>query len=168
MATAIRKGSLRDVSEVKAAHSRAKTHSPYVTATYPEPECNCGTATTELRKEWSVDWCKPRPGMVQAAMKATGVSNPGETLMIGADYIDLETAFNAKVNYMPFQYLVQCTPNSSSYWHCFHPKHSLDHFVPAGAQELVASLTPSSFAARKGHEKRTKRSQIAPNKLFDD
>ncbi|KAL1511549.1 hypothetical protein AB1Y20_006343 [Prymnesium parvum] len=125
----------------------AASHSPASHVTLEEG----GAVAHRSSPEWSSEWCKPRPGMLLAAMEASGVSDPRDVLMIGADFVDLEAAFHAKVNYMPFQHLVQCTPSGTSFWQSFHPEHSLAYFVPAGGAEPQQTVAPKSFAARQSH-----------------
>ena len=130
-------------------------------ATLQQTEQSEAAATRELRPEWSEEWCKPRPGMLLAAMAACRVGAPDgglasdKVLMIGADYVDEEAAHHAKVAYMPFQHLVQTAPSSASYFHCFKKEHVGDYLVAAGAP-VGQTRAPGSFASEQHKRKQEK------------
>ena len=86
---------------------------------------------------WSAEWCKPRPGMLLAAMDAAGVP-PHETLMVGFDYVDREAAHAAETNYIPHEHLLGR----------FDSERVGEHLVLAG-EEQQATKAPGNFAQQK-------------------
>ena len=96
-----------------------------------------GARRALLAREWSAEWCKPRPGMLLAAMADAGVA-PHEALMVGFDYADREAAHAAETNHISHDFLL----------FGFDHDRVGDHLTIPG-EEQKATSAPGNFAAQR-------------------
>ena len=104
-----------------------------------------GSCRTERLDEWSAEWSKPSPGMLEYAIRRHRVSKQ-HALMVGYDFVDLEAAARAEVGYVNQSDLVGVEMFDSG----FDPDAIEKRYVAPGMSSKSATKTadaPSAFAA---------------------
>ena len=97
------------------SHAATTTHATTDAATATDGDEGSAAAAGRVcndegsAEEWSEEWAKPRPGMVNAALKEHGLRpeiDASACLYVGYDFVDQDTASAAGVDYIDQQFLL--------------------------------------------------------------